>query len=190
MPSPTAATEESLRAEYAATQEAYLHYDNFSWQVGAVLIAGTFVFWGFLLDKTIQSPSLFIIASFLVASLMSIWMLYAHHNRQIYLSKLHRIHEIEDLLGLEQHRRWNVVDSEDKFIYRSFGPRGHHLDALIYSITSLGAPLIGLFKIGPNPYLILPLALVFGILVWVWRNECALKKHLRRQNGATSDRLD
>jgi hypothetical protein len=41
-------TDESLHVEYIATNDAYMHYDNYAWHVGAILIAGAFVFWGFL----------------------------------------------------------------------------------------------------------------------------------------------
>jgi hypothetical protein len=71
---------ESLLAEYAAANDAYMHYDNFSWQVGAVLIAGAFVFWGFLIDRNVE-PVPFVVGSVLVAILMSLWMMYSSHNR-------------------------------------------------------------------------------------------------------------
>lgn len=41
-------SEQSRIAEYQAAQGCYIHYDSFTWQVGAVLIAGTFVFGDFL----------------------------------------------------------------------------------------------------------------------------------------------
>jgi len=31
---------ENARVEYAAANDTYMHYDNFSWQVGSVLLAG------------------------------------------------------------------------------------------------------------------------------------------------------
>lgn len=40
---------ENARTEYTVANNAYLHYDNFAWQVGAILIAGSFAYWGFLL---------------------------------------------------------------------------------------------------------------------------------------------
>jgi hypothetical protein len=82
-----------------------MHYDSYSWQVGAVLIAGAFIFWGFLLNKNVGYFLLFI-SSLLITLLMSAWIFYTSHNRQIYLSKLHRIHEIEKMLGLKQHLRF------------------------------------------------------------------------------------
>jgi len=46
--------ENRLLAEYQATQESYLHHDALPWQIGGLLIAGVFVFWGFLLDKLLD----------------------------------------------------------------------------------------------------------------------------------------
>ena len=91
--------------EYNPTQEAYLHYDSFTWQVGAVLIAGVFVFWGFALTCQ-ASLAQMLFANLAICSLMSCWLLYAAHNRQIYLYKLHRIWELEDVLKMEQYRRF------------------------------------------------------------------------------------
>ncbi|HEC33312.1 MAG TPA: hypothetical protein ENI37_01175 [Chloroflexi bacterium] len=131
---------ESARVEYAAAQEAYLHYDNFVWQVGAVLIAGVFVYWGFLL----ATPPQLLVTLFghiLVTALMSVWLLYAAHNRQIYLFKLHRIHELEKRLGMLQHRRFKDWGPTEPRVYRIDKPGGHCLDKLVYVIVSLGGPL-------------------------------------------------
>jgi len=180
---------ESLRTEYVATQDAYLHYDNFSWQVGSILMAGTFVFWGLLLDKSVEPPLLGM-GALLVALLMSVWLLYTHHCRQIYLSKLDRLHEIEDLLGMEQHRRWLPVQSDNKPLYRVFGPHGYHLDLSIYVITSAGASAIGTVKFGLNPWLALPLPVIALVLLWVGRNEYAVKRYLAQRRTATSSNTD
>ncbi len=99
---------DALLTEYSATNDAYMHYDNFSWQVGSVLIAGVFVFWGFLSDPNVEA-NLIIASSILISILMSAWMLYSDHNRQIFLCKLHRLYEIENLLGLKQHLRWGGI---------------------------------------------------------------------------------
>jgi hypothetical protein len=51
--------EERYLTEYSTTHDAYLHYDTFSWQVGAVLVAAVFVFLGFLLQPDVTDPRLF-----------------------------------------------------------------------------------------------------------------------------------
>lgn len=171
-------SEPSLLAEYAATNDAYMHYDNFSWQVGAVLIAGVFVFWGFLVEGDI-TPKLLVVSATSVSLLMSTWLLYCDHNRQIYLCKLHRMYEIETLLGMEQHSRWIINFKDGKPIYRVFGINGHKLNELIFLTTSLGTLAIGLFKVGFVIPFALPLVITIIVILWVRRNEKAIKKHLR-----------
>lgn len=132
---------ENARAEYAATNEAYLHYDNFSWQVGSILIAGALAYWGFLLQS---SPVLFVInlGNLLVCVLISIWALYASHNRQIYLFKLDRIQELEEKLNMYQHRRFKEGNSS-LAEYPLSWPSGHLLDDAIYVLVSVGSLVIG-----------------------------------------------
>lgn len=117
-------------AEYQAAQATYLHYDAFRWQAGSFLIAGVFIFWGLLVQRS-TDPDVVASGSVLVTGLMSIWLLFAHHYRQIYLAKLNRIHEIETELGMEQHRRFVAQDGLGSR-YRTYGPSGHHLDIGVY----------------------------------------------------------
>jgi hypothetical protein len=168
---------ESLRTEYAATQDAIFHYDNYSWQVGVVLIAGVFVYWGFLLDK---HPELTVmsIGNLLVCFIMSSWILYTEHNRQIYIFKLHRIHEIETILGLEQHRRFVGKNK----IYKLDFPRGHHLDGLIYFLTSLGGPILSIFSrheawhCRHTVLIIVLVATAVIVFSWVLEMDCRAKQ--------------
>jgi hypothetical protein len=134
---------ENARVEYVAAQDAYLHYDNYSWQVGSVLVAGAFVFWGFLLDKITnsQSPPLLGCANLVVCLLMSAWLLYANHNREIYLLKLHRVRQLESLLKMWQHRRFASF-SNKKAQYSVHWPSGHVLNYFIYVLVSLGGPAL------------------------------------------------
>lgn len=136
----------NLRTEYLATHEAYIHYDNFAWKVGSVLIAGVFIYWGFVISSS-PDPLHVILGNLLVCFLMSIWMIYAEHNRQIYLFKLHRIRELEDKLGMCQHRRFrDSYDDIDNIKYDPKGPKGHHLNNCIYFFASLGGLLPCLVK--------------------------------------------
>jgi hypothetical protein len=129
-------------AEYAAAQGAYLHYDNFSWQVGSVLIAGVFIFWGFVTSAPNPTKVPWFTANALVWALMTIWLLYTEHNRQVYLFKLHRIHEIEKEFGLRQHRRFRSWSPQEPKVYVLDQPVGHYLDDAVYAIASLGGPLL------------------------------------------------
>jgi hypothetical protein len=168
--------EDSLRTEYATGNDAYMHYDDYSWQVGSVLIAGAFVFWGLLVSQENASLGLLVTSSTLVTLMMSIWLLYCNHLRQIYLCKLHRLQEIENLLGMNQHRRWKKPNP----IYRVYGPKGHTLDALVYVLVSMGAPIINLFKVEFNLWLGLPALIVVLCLIWVEVNDRQLVDHLNK----------
>lgn len=159
---------ENARTEYLATQDAYIHLDNFAWQVGSVLIAGVFVYWGFIISNP---PSLLavLVGNLLVCLLMSIWLLYAVEVRQIYLFKLHRIHELESKLGMCQHLRFKKGPNEE-IIYNRKGPKGHHLNDFIYFVVSLGGLLPSLSnKMGSDWKLcIMHYALIFlNILIVV-----------------------
>lgn len=47
-------------AEYQATQDCYLHYDSFRWQSGSLIVAGVFVFWGFIFLSKIPDNGVFL----------------------------------------------------------------------------------------------------------------------------------
>lgn len=195
---PDEANTQHFLVEYTATQDAYLHYDNYSWHVGAVLIAGITVLWGFIIEKAIQSETLEPIA-LAVTLLMSVWMFYAHHNRQIYLSKLHRIWELEDILGFQQHRRWRKAPNTRCSGYRTFGPNGHVLDLAVYWLVSLGTVTITFFaeahsfteelkfwSFCRSPWVILVAIATLTVSIVVFINERRIKTHLDDMSaGAT-----
>jgi hypothetical protein len=172
-----------LLAEYAAAQDDYMHNDSFPWQVGSVLIAGAFVFWGLILDRHL-SPVTLGVSALLVTLLMSIWLLFSNHYRQAFLCKIHRLHEIEQLLGMQSHSRWRPVtsNSTQSGYYRTYGPSGHFLNASIYFLTSTGTSIIGLLMIGWNWWLIIPLPFTILTLLWTGQNERRLKHHLKKQD--------
>ena len=184
---------ESFLWEYAAANDAYMHYDNFSWQVGAVLAAGAFVFWGFLLNVNVQECGretaywLFVASSILVSVLLSLWMVYSDHNRQIYLSKLDRLHEIEAMFGLWQHRRWKQSGRGGERAYRTYGLSGHVINTLIYVATVSGVPIIAAVKLGPSLWLWFPsLLLAMVTVIYVIVCDCLTSKRLRDTPGSKS----
>ena len=169
-------------SEYEATQASYLHYDSFRWQAGSLLIAGVFVFWGLLISTSPPAtPKIVGLASILVSVLMTIWVLFAHHYRQIYLCKLHRIHELEKDLSFEQHRRF-LSDGVDGRRYRVFGPKGHHLDLAIYICSSLGGSFVGLMQSGYDLWFMAPLPLVAFVVLYVIVNEHRITSFLKNWN--------
>ena len=178
---------ENARVEYAATNDAYIHYDDFTWKVGTVLIAGVFVFWGFLLDK---EPDLTRLcwANLLICASLSVWSLYAAHNRQIYRYKLHRLHELEQLLGMHQHLRFGGEDPS----YKITPPRGHWLNNVTYTLAALGGSLLGLFS-APYPewsamhvflYLVNAI-LVIATLLWIRHIAVKTSNVLKTLRNAT-----
>ncbi|MDH6465767.1 hypothetical protein M2302_005969 [Micromonospora sp. A200] len=169
------ADRENLLAEYSSCQATYLHYDAFRWQSGSFLLAGVFVFWGLLVQQPLE-PAVVAAGAMLAALLMSAWALFAHHYRQIYLYKLHRLKEIEKLLGMEQHRRF---DRSRPGHYVLFGPRGHVLDVFVYVVVALGGAGIGATRNGFSPLHLLPAPLVLTVVAYVVMNERRVVNQLR-----------
>ena len=125
---------------------------------------------------------LLIVGSALVAVLMSVWMLYTNHNRQIYIYKLSRMHEIEAELGMKQHLRWVRKGKDGKSIYKTYGPMGHTLDAAIYLVSVGGGPIIGLAKCVTHPLLFSPFVLSILVLLWTTLNEQKVEARLKAIN--------
>jgi len=170
-------SEAALLAEYAAANDVYLTYDGFRWQAGSFLIAGVFVYWGFLIS-TDESGPLVVVSSVLVALLMSCWLLFAHHYRQLYMFKLHRLHEIEAALGMEQHLRFGK-QAPSGVRYIPMGRKGHTIDIAVYVLTALGGSVLSMVKNGFSVWelVVVPLAVV---IVWhVMRNEHKLATQYR-----------
>ena len=158
-----------LLAEYSAANDVYLAYDGFRWQSGSFLVAGVFVFWG-LISQVQWTDGLILVTTVLVAIMMALWLLFAHHYRQLYLLKLNRIHEIERLLGMEQHLRFLPSEGVSRR-YRSFGPRGHHLDAAVFVVTSLGGGLLAVARNGLSLAAFAAVPIVVAALLIVVVNE-------------------
>lgn len=161
---------EYVVAEYAATQEAYLHYDAFRWQAGSLLVAGAFVFLGFLASSTRTDERLSAAASIVVAAVMTIWILFNHHHRQLYLFKIDRLIELEMIMGAEQHRRFNRHGGTAKY-YRARGPAGHNLDLAVYLLAALAAPALAVTQREASWWQLLAVAIVAGGFATVRRNE-------------------
>jgi hypothetical protein len=167
-----------LLAEYSATNDVYLQYDGFRWQAGSFLIAGVFVYWGFLLQGDGASPVVGA-SSVLVAGLMSCWLFFAHHYRQLYLLKLHRIHQIERVLGMRQHRLFVEALGTNSTPHRAFGPKGHNIDIFVYLLTAGGGSLMLTLKNGPSWWGLGVVVLLLVVSSLILFNEYRIKKLLR-----------
>lgn len=174
-------TDERLIAEYQATQDTYLHHDAFRWQAGSILIAGVFVFWGFLLTANFRDwETGFGLSSLVVAALMSVWLLFAQHYREIYRYKLHRIRQLEAALGFHQHRRFTSQKPGTKPDYVVFGPTGHWLDRFMYCVASLGTSFLGGITHGFSAWLLIPVPVTLLVLIWVLVNEHRTDSHIEK----------
>lgn len=123
------------------------------------------------------------IGNLLVSAVMSIWMLYSSHNRQIYLFKLHRIHELERTLGMCQNLRFGK-HSDKRYSVRF---KGYVLDIFIYAIISFGSLLLG-GVINCNErwdcknlilFCLVPI-LIIGVIFLVIHTEMKVKKEIRK----------
>ncbi len=83
---------------------------------------------------------------------------------------------------MKQHIRWIKSPDKGKVGYRTFGPKGHLLDMLIYLIASLGTPVISYFTIGFNLWLLLPLGIVIVSFSASIIYEKQINDHLKKVN--------
>jgi hypothetical protein len=160
---------DAMLAEYQAAHNSFHHYDSFRWQSGSLLIAGSLVLWGFVITKQ-ATPMVIGVTSFFVTLLLSIWTLFAHHYRQLYMAKLHRIQEIEMLLQMHVNRRLGFLGQRE-VIYKIYGPKGHNLDLMIFVAISFFGPVLAMLTVGFAWPLCLSVPLVLGSVWWVRRNE-------------------
>ena len=132
-----------------------------------MLIAGVFLFWGVLFASE-SAQELFAPASCLVALVMTVWVLYASHYRQLYLLKLHRIREIELGLGMVANRRFVTGTDDAGPRYMTYGFTGHTLDLFLYSLVSLGGAVLSVFRQGLEWWQLLPvLVTLIGVSVYL-----------------------
>lgn len=178
---------EYIVAEYEAAQALFQHYDGFRWQAGSMLMAGAFVFLGLLSTNGSGSGTL-ALGSSIVAVVLSCWILFAHHYRQLYMFKVDRIVELETVMGAEQNRRFNPPSNPTK-VYPRFGPRGHTLDLVVYIVMGLGGPGLATARDGWSAWLIPAVVIVIITAAVVVVNDRRLLRWLaenRTQTPSTS----
>ncbi len=172
-------------SEYENAHNSFHHYDSFRWQSGSILIAAAVVLWGLLFSRD-RPPTLdqVGITSAFVSLIMSCWLLYAHHYRQLYLTKLLRIHEIEKQLKMKLNSRLGFLGSDSKI--KLLGLKGHKLDVLVYVFVSNFGIAYWLFsrpedptKAWYHPLVIVTLLIVLATLCAFFSNEKKIKSSLR-----------
>jgi hypothetical protein len=167
---PSGMNPEYVAAEYQATNSAYLQYDAFRWSSGGLLVAGSLVLLGLLANPEIHARSVFA-GSIIVSLVMAIWLLSAEHYRLLFLFKIDRILELEEVMKAEQHRRFNPKRFPLLESYPTIRPKGHHLDAAMYTVVSLGGPLLAYSRGQLSICYFMPIAIVVAVLLFVWRQE-------------------
>lgn len=168
---------ETLHTEYNAAQMDYMHNDALPWQIGTILVAGTFIFWGILINVPTQKIDIKVLgmASNFIAVLLTTWIFFFHHYRQTMLCKLDRMREIEKILGMDSHLRW-VQRNKKGPRYKNFGPSGHNIAIFVYIVTCLGVSLIGIFKICQWSWWLFPPFPIFIVTVlWIACQEKRIK---------------
>ena len=161
--------QERLLAEYQAAVDGFHHFDSFRWQSGALLIASSLVLWGLVLKDDVCSQTVGITGIF-VTALLSIWILFAHHYRQLYMSKSFRIHQIESSLGMLLNRNLGFL-GRGNIVIAIYGPRGHNLDLFVYVIVSIFGSIWSCINSGFSVWIVTPLPIIAVTLFLVLRNE-------------------
>ncbi len=162
--------QKKLLVEYQAAIEGFNHFDSFRWQSGGLLVAGSLVLWGIVFQNNIPDQKTIGLISIFITILLAIWLLFAHHYRQLYMSKAYRFQEIEKLLGMELNRNLGFIGLEEKKI-SIYGPKGHNLDILVFIIVSLFGPSLILFKSGFCFWVLIPLPIIVIVVFWVLKSE-------------------
>ena len=127
------AKKEILVAEYQAAIAGFNHYDSFRWQSGSLLIAGSLVLWGLVLNSSFSQSNIGVVSIF-ITTLLACWMLFAHHYRQLYMSKAFRFFQIEKKLGLELNQNLGFLGKDKKISI--YGPKGHNIDIFLFTLQS------------------------------------------------------
>ncbi len=173
-----------LLAEYENAHTTFQHYDSFRWQSGAILIAAAVVLWGLLFSRSTAPSVLEVsIAGVFVSSILSCWLLYAFHYRQLYMAKMYRIHQIERLLGMKLNSQLGFL-GHPKSDIRFYGPKGHIIDIAVFVLTSLFGSAYKVLELWENSeitrrstlLLLLPLTFTAFAIILVLVNEKRMRE--------------
>lgn len=136
-----------------------------------MLIASATVLWGLLFsaDKP-PSGAQVAWASVLISGLLSAWLLYANHYRQLYMSKLYRMHVIEGELKMSLNNPLGFpgLSKRTREIY---GPKGHHIDMSVCVLITAFGPIYRFLESGFELELLLGLLVMAGVSCYVHGNE-------------------
>jgi 4-amino-4-deoxy-L-arabinose transferase-like glycosyltransferase len=176
--------ERILLAEYDNAHSTFQHYDSFRWQSGSILIAAAVVLWGLLFSRNTAPSVLEVsIAGVFVSLMLSCWLLYAFHYRQLYMTKMYRIHQIERRLGMNLNSQLGFLGHR-KSDLRIYGPKGHNIDIAVFVLTSLFGPAYKILELREKAeitrrstlLLLLPLTITAVAIIFVRVNEKKMQR--------------
>ena len=162
-----------LLVEYQAAIAGFHHYDSFRWQSGSLLIAGSLVLWGLILDGEGTSPKSVGVVSIFITALLACWLLFAHHYRQLYMSKAYRFYRIEGAIGLKLNRNLGFLDKDRRILI--YGPKGHNLDISVFILVSLLGPIFSWADSGFCLWFLSPVPIIVVTIAWVVSSEKKMK---------------
>jgi len=107
---------EIKKLEYTAAQEMLCHYDSLNWQIGAILIAATFVLTGLALQEGVVASikqSYYVTLGIPISSLfiLTTWLKWFQRHRALYNLRFETLHRLEIQLGMYHHLRAAEADS-------------------------------------------------------------------------------
>lgn len=171
---------EEESAEYKAAHDSFHHYDAFRWTPGSITIVSAAVLWGFLLNRE-AFPAHSTVAAFscLITLISASWLYLSHHFRQLFMSKLYRIHEIEHKYDMRlnlPHGFMGRQSSKNDRVYPNLGPRGHNIDIALFVTISLFGPVVAVFEGGFDRVYLLPAAMVIFVVANILLNEVRIRR--------------
>ena len=140
-------TQESLLTEYRLSQEMAVFYGKIVWTIGTIFHPATLAGFAFGVSQKLEFPLSAIFALFLTT--LQAFFLLSYHRLQ-WLSKINflRCQEIEDMLGLKQHKLHREIKEKGKVMIAN------------YEIKKQ--------KIWSSPVINKLIPLVLISIIWVW----------------------
>ncbi len=119
------ASSEALLVEYAAAQSSAEHHDRLTWNIISIFWAASLVLFGFTLNHLggITPILLNLLSCILGMTLVYFAWIFANQFRDIKNRKYKRCQNIEEILGMRQHR--NEVNGPDSQQTNQKSGQGH-----------------------------------------------------------------
>jgi len=169
------ADKQTLLAEYQAAIAGFHHYDTFRWDAGSLLVAGSLVLLGLLFSYKEINVLTLSVSSIFITLLLSAWLFFANHYRQLYMAKVLRMHEIEADLGMSLNRNLGIFGKNTKL--NIYGPKGHDIDTFIYiTMSAFGPFLIGITYGFNNNWILVSFIIIILTVLRIRVQERKMKK--------------